>query len=923
MDRLCDEVLQLILNELDDPTSFSRLSKRFLNFSQDPYVRASYFLARHGKLQALFYAFGRGKLMTEKVVDILISSGAHLSRYLVQLAMHHHFRSYVPFIKTPWVRSMSTTTFVYLLSVATKRYGNIPTGKGEDDGTIFSEFLRESRYPTEQKHVKWEQVRDILEKYKFIPFCNKDPIATQFPLALAIEPRLLPLAVANGFTMDSKYRDFIFRKMFEKPAFPSDNHAEEVIRHVRELNQLDPRMFLTRTVAAEVCMEAKTNESAYKALKKLDESGDLLFELSTLVEELIKLFVNTRYITAATTVASLTQLYTDFPSPDPTARLVLLLGVFINDHTPLSATPIRLKSKLEPLGLLPITKQDIFNVMINPFVEKYQSILEFARIEVGLSQKEIGMLVQDVAVRCLAEGCKGKMLRKLYESFPGVHDVIIPSTLTKFLIDVDNLPSWEDTDSAVSYRAPLCRDYGCTFNPHMARNYAAELREDGAEDGSIVENDNEIEDVVMTEANESNHDGENLITSSSPSGYIQSSSSDSMPELGRIGQDTLSAMIRQDETATRSSRRRFYDVYTSPGDLLGKLRYPADPTPVGNWIKDQFGTRSAITAVFMIHAVLNENSQILNYYFDRSSEHGAKNTSEHVPVTLKHFKLLARLGKAPPWSLFGEIEHGAEFFFSEEDYLTTEQVTKETITRKVKGQTMTKTSKGWRATGKKTGKTRIKAETPPATTLGAPSFSHVFASRPGGPPPVSPVPQNPGSGPSSSSSAASVSLVASFEPPVSKKSGTSPSKGKKRPRRSVASTAKSYVVPDSDDESILEEHKPDSMSLEKSKEVGKKKAESNLQRWIKHLTALQKEELKKHNEKKKRLERVAMCEMRIKLAKNEFIKSLTQNLKNLRKIDQLARKNLYGLDIPDLDYSEGEDDEYVFRVSKRRKVIET
>ena len=27
---------------------------------------------------------------------------------------------------------------------------------------------------------------------------------TQFPLALAIEPRLLPLAVANGFTMDSR-----------------------------------------------------------------------------------------------------------------------------------------------------------------------------------------------------------------------------------------------------------------------------------------------------------------------------------------------------------------------------------------------------------------------------------------------------------------------------------------------------------------------------------------------------------------------------------------------------------------------------------------------------------------------------------------------------------------------------------------------
>ena len=109
-------------------------------------------------------------------------------------------------------------------------------------------------------------------------------------------------------------------------------------------------------------------------------------------------------------------------------------------------------------------------------------------------------------------------------------------------------------------------------------------------------------------------------------------------------------------------------MYTSPGDLLGKLRYPAgafshfysssssihirrerltDPTPVGNWIKDQFGTRSAITAAFMIHAVLNESLQILNHYLDRTSEHGSKDTSEHVPITLKHFKLLARLGKAP------------------------------------------------------------------------------------------------------------------------------------------------------------------------------------------------------------------------------------------------------------------------------------
>jgi len=50
------------------------------------------------------------------------------------------------------------------------------------------------------------------------------------------------------------------------------------------------------------------------------------------------------------------------------------------------------------------------------------------------------------------------------------------------------------------------------------------------------------------------------------------------------------------------------------------------------------------------------------------------------------------------------------------------------------------------------------------------------------------------------------------------------------------------------------------------------------------------------------------------------LKTITQNLKNLRRADQLARESLYGLDVPDMDYSEGEDDEYVFRVNKRRRV---
>lgn len=158
-------------------------------------------------------------------------------------------------------------------------------------------------------------------------------------------------------------------------------------------------------------------------------------------------------------------------------RLVLLLGVFINEIAPLSATPARLKAKLEPLGVLPITRQDIINLMVNPFTEKFQPILEFARVEVGLKQKEIAKLVEEVAVKCLEEGCKvcycrtililrlnfvfiqGKMVRKLYDNFPSLHDVIVNTVIRRYRLDVDKLPPSEDEEACRIYRAPLCREF--------------------------------------------------------------------------------------------------------------------------------------------------------------------------------------------------------------------------------------------------------------------------------------------------------------------------------------------------------------------------------------------------------------------------------------------------------------------------------
>ena len=80
----------------------------------------------------------------------------------------------------------------------------------------------------------------------------------QFPLVLSIEPSLLPLAQANGFELSGKvlsylievacagsntsqYRDFVFRKMFEKRIESTQstvNHADDIADHVRDLCKL-------------------------------------------------------------------------------------------------------------------------------------------------------------------------------------------------------------------------------------------------------------------------------------------------------------------------------------------------------------------------------------------------------------------------------------------------------------------------------------------------------------------------------------------------------------------------------------------------------------------------------------------------------------------------------------------------------------
>jgi hypothetical protein len=133
----------------------------------------------------------------------------------------------------------------------------------------------------------------------------------------------------------------------------------------------------------------------------------------------------------------------------------------------------------------------------------------------------------------------------------------------------------------------------------------------------------------------------------------------------------------------------------------------------------------------------------------------------------------------------------------------------------------------------------------------------------------------------------------------------------------AATIVRSYAVPDSDDDSLADE------DVDFGGQAKKKKVESNLQRWIKQLSILLKDEQRKFKEKKKRLEKSAPCDTKIRVPKSEFFKSLASNLRSLRKVDLEKRLQLYGPEVADeAEYTEGDDDEYQRKTRvKKRKVI--
>lgn len=162
----------MILCFLSDPSPFVVLSSRFYAISRDPHVRAIYFLSNFGPGSAFFNALGRGSLITPTVLDILLRNGAILSRYLLQLAAAHYFRGATAFIKSPWVRSMSLTSFNHFISIGIKLYGDFPTHRASDDGLLVGQWLLGQRAGRDLTSSS-DKIEEIFVKYRFAPFAYK------------------------------------------------------------------------------------------------------------------------------------------------------------------------------------------------------------------------------------------------------------------------------------------------------------------------------------------------------------------------------------------------------------------------------------------------------------------------------------------------------------------------------------------------------------------------------------------------------------------------------------------------------------------------------------------------------------------------------------------------------------------------------
>lgn len=116
------------------------------------------------------------------LVQIMISSGAKVSRYLIQSIIGHYTKTNpIKHVKGRWCRSMRYSTFAHWVHLGAVRYGDtVDLNKGKDDASIIEHYIslktRSSNDPDvthEALEIRWLEVREVFEKYHFVPYDDK------------------------------------------------------------------------------------------------------------------------------------------------------------------------------------------------------------------------------------------------------------------------------------------------------------------------------------------------------------------------------------------------------------------------------------------------------------------------------------------------------------------------------------------------------------------------------------------------------------------------------------------------------------------------------------------------------------------------------------------------------------------------------
>jgi hypothetical protein len=340
------------------------------------------------------------------------------------------------------------------------------------------------------------------------------------------------------------------------------------------------------------------------------------------------------------TTQILTQLYTDFLAPppvpaafasasylgaprvsiDPTVRRTMFLTVFASDPPILVST---MPARLEPLRLGPLSLKDAADVLTSAFVEKHAPMFEYLRREGVASELpgaatrkvthgDLRTLAEDVAVRCLTLESKGKTLKRLCDVYPTVRGRIVQAVLGEHEVKLEHLALLgEAIENGEGVQARLARHMGGIVVGEEAGNDSEPEGRDELEDEHDEDDDDDMESVM----------GDGSVWSTGPNaGKAKLSTHD----LGGIGLEPLTTMIRRDEQGARV-RRRYYNHHLAHAQINLSSRMPtggfqfcalcfflvdslyADPLSVARWIKSEFGVSSSITATFLTHAIINGN----------------------------------------------------------------------------------------------------------------------------------------------------------------------------------------------------------------------------------------------------------------------------------------------------------------------------